>query len=215
MQTDNPMFTIIDGHGDGNGVDGGTVFRLPASTFAAFPNTLLHDRTHRILQFRDPYLIQLPDCSLSSFTASSCPSTTRLSAIGTFQCISQSQRTSSCRPALSSAGSSRPWRSASRAATQEDADGEAGELTPHRINHDLQFLGIPSPFDPRAPASEPSTTWKTAMKDWSAESSPLCELAVGAPAHVCVAVPPRREFALIWDLKVSKLILLVEIVVLS
>ncbi|KAI9325698.1 hypothetical protein DFJ73DRAFT_198086 [Zopfochytrium polystomum] len=30
------------------------VFELPASTFAAFPATLLHDRTRRILDFRDP-----------------------------------------------------------------------------------------------------------------------------------------------------------------
>ncbi|KAI9366718.1 hypothetical protein DFJ73DRAFT_805296 [Zopfochytrium polystomum] len=157
-----PLFTIIVGHcdADGGGV-GETVFQVPASTFAAFPDTLLHDRTHRILQFRDPYLIQLPDCSPVVFRRVVLPfydTAERKWHVPVHLGFPKNVLLS----ANTFLGRLVEAVHAGESSGNEDGDHdleEAGELSPARINHDLQFLGIPSPFDPR---------WSFSVFAWTA-----------------------------------------------
>ncbi|KAI9331305.1 hypothetical protein DFJ73DRAFT_84902 [Zopfochytrium polystomum] len=125
-------------------VGGSASFELPASTFSTFPGTFLHERTQRILHFNNPLTIDLPDCSPAVFR----------------------------KVVLPFYDTSRPWEfplapsapdvppptkgtiddiiaAAAATATDDDAgEGEdSGDLNPFQIDHDLQFLCIPSPFD--------------------------------------------------------------------
>ncbi|KAI9326136.1 hypothetical protein DFJ73DRAFT_178305 [Zopfochytrium polystomum] len=204
-----PMFTIIVGHGDGESDDGGTMFELPASTFSAFPGTLLHDRTHRILQFRDPHLIRLPDCSPVVFRRAVLPLYDMAQDewhvplhLGFATNVLLSARTFLGRlvEAVDVCESS----------GNEDGDHdleEAGELSPARINHDLQFLGIPSPFDP---------CWSFSVFAWTANGRAALQRMGPALQQIERAqkeaaettgswISMIKEFNAIWPLPVGRM----------
>ncbi|KAI9324493.1 hypothetical protein DFJ73DRAFT_966307, partial [Zopfochytrium polystomum] len=159
------LFTITvggGGSGDEHCEEEEVVFELPASTFAAFPGTLLHERTHRILNFHDPYRIDLPDCSPAVFRCVVLPfyDTDRRwdfpysppePAVPPLPSRTEGTRPLSFLDVLSAAmtNASGAASSFSRDGHEDgDNDNDQRDLTPARIDHDLRFLGIPSPFDP-------------------------------------------------------------------